>query len=86
MKHLYNAEQIDNERPTYFTLKEWSKESGIKLATLKSRRDRGWTKEEILYRKVRFNESNPSKFNPIIYEKVGKIADPQKAGNTIQLI
>lgn len=75
MTQLYNAIQIDDELDTTIELKEWSKITGISLATLQSRVRRGWDIKEVLYRKVRFNKSNPSNFNDKFHEKVGTIAE-----------
>lgn len=83
--NYYNAIQIDDELDTGISLKEWSKISGIKLATLQRRIKLGWSMKETLYRKVRFNKTNPSNFNSKIYTKVGQIADGVDS-NSLQLL
>jgi hypothetical protein len=85
MTQLYNAIQIDDELDVTIELKEWSKITGVSLATLQSRVRRGWNMKEVLYRKVRFNKTNPSNFNSKIHEKVGAISEGVP-GNAIQLI
>lgn len=79
MKRNYNNTiPIPDDVDTTIPLNEWSKITGIKLKTIKGRIKRGWTIEEALYRKVRFNKLNQATFDPKIHHKVGELYEGEK--------